>query len=124
MEAQEGDAEQIEAICGLEIVLAAFPRLFYKQANVTEAKDFLRKQFGDEGRKLASQISALSKARNAQAHPRAYRILAALEQLAQVATADEPPEPKAKQQDGNFDSGGEDSGLRGTGRRRHAGEAS
>ena len=80
--------KQENEIDGLEIVLACVLKVSGKNCKVEEAKHRMRTNFGDEGRVVASQISGLSKARNAKSHPKAYKIAAAIERLVAARSAE------------------------------------
>eukprot|EP00929_Paragymnodinium_shiwhaense_P007807 TRINITY_DN111706_c0_g1_i1.p1 TRINITY_DN111706_c0_g1~~TRINITY_DN111706_c0_g1_i1.p1 ORF type:complete len:310 (+),score=52.61 TRINITY_DN111706_c0_g1_i1:205-1134(+) len=80
--------EQENAVDGLEIVLASILKVSGKSCKAEEAKHWLRTSFGDAGRAVASQISSLSKARNAKSHPKAYKIVAAIERLVTPPSAE------------------------------------
>jgi hypothetical protein len=67
---------------GMELILSRIAQMSGEEdtMKVQDAKKWLR-TLGEEGKSIASWIGSLSKVRNAQAHPRIFKILAALERL-------------------------------------------
>ena len=79
-----------DSLDGLELVLARIASMsgIDSTLRVQDAKKWLREQ-GEHGKTIASMFGSLSKVRNAQAHPRAFKILASLELLAEKSQMQE-----------------------------------
>ncbi|CAE8584759.1 unnamed protein product, partial [Polarella glacialis] len=74
----------------LESVLAQVKEVTGRQGKVTvvQAKEWMR-SFGAEGTRAASELSRLSKARNASAHSLALQLLVTVRQLGQCSSEPE-----------------------------------
>ena len=78
-----------DALADLEHVLAGAVVLAGRDGfKVEEAKGWLR-TFGDQGRKLASELGGLSKPRNGRAHPRGAQLLGRIGALVLVQATGE-----------------------------------